>query len=367
MNQATDGGEHGHGVAPGHNGPAGDGHSHEHRGGLRGFIGSLFRPHSHDAADSIDTALESSREGMTALKVSLAGLAATAVVQVVIFAISGSVALLADTIHNFADALTAVPLGLAFWMGRRPASQRFTYGYGRAEDLAGIFIVLTVAASVVLAGLEAINRLMHPQGVSHLGWVIGAGLAGFVGNEVVARYRIRVGRKIGSAALEADGYHARTDGVTSLGVVAGAIGVASGWSAADPVFGLVITAAILFVVKNAARDIYRRLMDAVDPALVDQIRALLLAVPGVEAVEALRVRWIGHDLQAEADVISDADISLSAAHDIAEQARHRLLHQVRRLTAVSIHTSPCRHHDVDPHAVTAHHFVPPAPHPRRRR
>ena len=227
----------------------------------------MFGAHSHDAADPVDAALEESDEGPRALKISLAGLAVTAVAQLVVVMVSHSVALLADTIHNFADALTAVPLGFAFWLGRRPPTRRYTYGYGRAEDLAGIFIVVTIAASAVVAAWEAVNRLVNPRDVQNVGWVIAAGIVGAVGNELVALYRIRVGRRIGSAALVADGLHARTDGITSLAVVVGAVGVALGWEKADPIVGLVITVAILFVLKNAARDIYRRLMDAVDPEL----------------------------------------------------------------------------------------------------
>jgi cation diffusion facilitator family transporter len=336
--------EHGHSVA------------HHHRGGLRGLIDGWRHPHSHDPVDSMDTALQASREGMSALKISLGVLALTASVQVVIVVVSGSVALLADTIHNFADALTAVPLGLAFWLGRRPPTRRYTYGYGRAEDLAGIFIVLMVAASAVVVGWESVERLLHPHPVSHVGWVMAAGLVGFAGNELVARYRIRVGRKIGSAALEADGDHARTDGVTSLGVVAGAIGVALGWRAADPIVGLVITVAILLVVKNAARDIYRRLMDAVDPALVDHIGRVLASTPGIVAVDGVRVRWVGHELHAEVEVTSDAQASLATAHAIAEEARHHLLHQVRRLSSITIHSSPTGGPGLDPHALTSHHF-----------
>src|SRR5262249_46233929 len=156
------------------------------------------------------------REGIRALKVSLAGLAVTAILQVVVVMVSGSVALMADTIHNFADALTAVPLAIAFSLGRRKPNKRYTYGYGRAEDLAGVFIVFMIALSAVIAAWEAIRRLVNPEDVHHVGWVIAAGLIGFAGNELVAVYRIRVGRDIGSAALVADGLHARTDGLTSL-------------------------------------------------------------------------------------------------------------------------------------------------------
>jgi cation diffusion facilitator family transporter len=249
---------------------------------------------------------------------------------------------------------------LAFWLGRRPANRRYTYGYGRFEDLAGVFVVLTVAAAAVVSGWVAVTRLIHPQQVGRLGWVGVAGLVGFLGNELVARFRIRVGRRIGSAALEADGFHARTDGVTSLAVVAAAVGVALGWKRADAILGLAVTAAILVVVKNAARDIYRRLMDAVDPAVVARVLAVLAATPGVEAVDAVRVRWVGHELHAEAEIVSDAYLSLAAAHGVAEEARHRLIHQVARLTSVTIHTSPCGHHGDDPHDLTAHHFVVPA-------
>ena len=209
-------------------------------------------------------------------------------------AVSGSVALLGDTLHNAADALTAVPLGIAFVVGRRPPTRRYTYGYGRAEDLAGVVIVVIIAASSALAAYEAVTRLAHPRPVSNLIAVAVAAVIGFTGNELVARYRIRVGRKIGSAALVADGLHARTDGFTSLAVLLGVGGVAIGWDWADPVVGLLITVAILAVLRQAAREIYRRLMDAVDPALVDQVEQTLRATPGVLAVGQVRLRWIGH-------------------------------------------------------------------------
>ncbi|MHB8670451.1 MAG: cation diffusion facilitator family transporter [Acidimicrobiales bacterium] len=347
---------HGHGQAdhrhredPGHH------RDQKHLAGIRGLVRSVFAPHSHDAADSVDAALEASDEGPQALKISLAALAVTAGLQLVVVVFSGSVALLGDTIHNFADALTALPLGLAFWLGRRPGTRRYTYGYGRFEDLAGLFIVAMIAVSSAVAAWEAINRLMHPHDVRQVGWVIAGGLIGAAGNEFVALYRIRVGRRIGSAALVADGLHARTDGLTSLAVVVGAIGVTAGYQVADPIVGLVITVAILLVLKNAARDIYRRLMDGVDPGLVDDVEGVLAAVPGVERVEAVRIRWVGHELRAEAEIVSDADLSLADAHGIAEEAHHRLLHEIFRLSGATIHTSPCGHDGRDPHAVTAHH------------
>ncbi|MHB8295757.1 MAG: cation diffusion facilitator family transporter [Acidimicrobiales bacterium] len=327
------------------------GHDHPHGHGGAGH----GHAHSHDPAASLDSALESSRDGMRALGVSLAGLAVTAALQLAILLVSGSASLLADTIHNFADALTALPLAAAFWLGRRPPDRRYTYGYGRAEDLAGIFVILLVVVSSGLAGWVALHRLVHPSRLHHLRWVVAAGMVGVVGNELVAQYRLRVGRRIASAALVADGYHARADGLTSLGVVAGATGVALGWQPSDPVFGLAITLAILASLKGAVTGIYRRLMDAVDPELVDQITAVLGAAPGIEAVEAVRVRWVGHHLHAEAEVVSDADLTLSEAHERAETARHLLLHDVGRLSGVIIHTSPCSHHGTDPHAATAHH------------
>jgi cation diffusion facilitator family transporter len=318
----------------------GHGHGHDHPGGLRKFATGLFRPHSHDAADSMDSALEASVQGVRAVKTSLVALGVTAVLQLVVVAISGSVALLADTIHNFSDALTAVPLWIAFVVGRRAATRRYTYGYGRAEDLAGLFIVGMIALSAVVAGVEAVRRLLDPAPVEHVAWVAAAGLIGFLGNELVAVYRIRVGRQIGSAALVADGLHARADGFTSLAVLAGAGGVALGFPLADPIVGLLITVAILAVLRTAARDVYRRLMDAVDPALVDQAEQSLRATPGVVGVRALRMRWIGHEIHAEADLDIDAAATLVDAHQLAHDAEHRLTHDVPKLRSAAVHAYP---------------------------
>jgi cation diffusion facilitator family transporter len=326
----------GHGHGHGHGHPPADGH------GPRGWVREVFAPHGHDPADSIDDALTASREGVRAVKLSLAVLGVTAGLQLAVVAVSGSVALLADTVHNVSDALTAVPLWIAFVVGRRAATRRYTYGYGRAEDLAGLFVVATIALSAVVAGYEAIRRLLDPQPVGNLGWVALAGVVGFAGNELVAGYRIRVGRRIGSAALVADGLHARTDGLTSLAVVLGAGGVAAGWDLADPVVGLLITAAILAVLRTAARDIYRRLMDAVDPALVDVAEQSLAREPGVVEVRTVRLRWIGHRLHAEAELSIDRATSLDDAHALAHSAEHTLIHAVPKLESAIVHAYPSR-------------------------
>lgn len=350
--------DHDHGHTEHDSRDHGDHHAHVRPHGVSGFVRSIFAPHSHEAMDSVDQALVASDDGMRTLKISFAILAATAILQLAILLSSSSVALLGDTVHNVADSLTAIPLALAFWLERKPPTKRYTFGYGRAEDLAGAFIVLVIAASSIFTAWEAVNRLLHPQTLHHVGWVVIAGLIGFVGNEFVAVYRTRVGTRIGSAALVADGHHARTDGVTSLAVVVGALGVAAGWPSADPIMGLVITVAILAILKNAVRDIYRRLMDSVDPALVDQVTSVLAGVDGVEDVETVRIRWVGHELRAEAMIVSDGGLTLAAAHAIAEDAHHRLLHEVPRLTEALIHSDPGSDGRVTGHDVTAHHFAP---------
>jgi cation diffusion facilitator family transporter len=325
-------------------------HEHDHEHARR-------RRHTHDSADRVDRALESSADGIRALQWSLAGLGITAVLQGVVVAITGSVALLGDTLHNVADALTALPLWLAFTIGRRPRTRRYTYGFGRAEDLAGLAIVGAIVASALVAGYESVQRLLHPSPVRHLAAVMVAGVIGFAGNELVAQYRIRTGRRIGSAALVADGMHARSDGLTSLAVVAGAIGVALGVERADAAVGLVITAAIVVVLWSAARDVFRRLMDAVDPALVDQAEDVLRSVEGVDAVGDVRIRWIGHRLRAEVEICVPASMSVVEAHAVADRAFHGLLHGVPKLASALVHFSPSDGDGgVDHHAEIAHHL-----------
>lgn len=315
-------------------------HRHCHRTHGRGAparLGHLLRPHTHHASEKVDEAVETSADGLRTLWISLLVLALTAVLQAGVVVLSDSVALLGDTVHDAADALTAVPLAIAFLLGRRAATRSFTYGYGRAEDLAGVAVLATVAASAVLAAVTAVDRLLHPQQVGHVWAVAAAAVVGCLGNEWVARYRIRTGRRIGSAALVADGVHARADGLTSLAVLLGAGGSALGWQVADPLVGLVITAVMLAVLCSSVHEVGRRLMDGVEPALVDAAERGLRGVDGVRAVGALRMRWVGHALRAEAEVAVDGSLTVAEGHLVAEAAEQALKRAVPRLVAATVH------------------------------
>ena len=325
--------DHNHGHPHDHDHSHGP-HGHTHATGLKGWLQSVFVPHSHDAADSIDEALESSSQGIRAVKVSLLGLGATSLFQLVIVLISGSVALLADTVHNFSDALTAVPLWIAFLLGRRKATRTYTYGFGRAEDLAGLFIVAMIALSAVVAAVESVRRFFEPQPVHNLGWVLAAGLVGFAGNELVAIYRIRVGRRIGSAALVADGIHARTDGFTSLAVVAGVIGVWLGFPLADPIVGLLISAAIVVLLWGTVRDVGRRLMDGVDPELTQRVEAVI--AEHSRAGGTARLRWSGHRLHVEVTVPIAPDVHMVELASVTSNMERGLQHVLPHLGSVTV-------------------------------
>jgi cation diffusion facilitator family transporter len=320
--------------------------------------------HAH-AHGSVDPEIASTARGVWALQWSFAALLVTALLQVVVVALSGSVALLADTIHNFADAATAIPLWIAFACLRLRPSRRFPYGYGRVEDLAGVVIVLVILASAIVAGYEAFARLWRPEPVTHLWAVAAASLIGFLGNEAVALFRIRVGRQIGSAALVADGYHARVDGLTSLAVLGGAAGVALGYPLADPLVGLGITVAILGIVGQAARAVFTRLLDGVDAAVLDEVRHAALHVPGVRQVGAVRARWNGHRLHAELEVAVDPGLSVSEGHGVAKEVRHQVLHHVGHVSRVSVHVDPATepHEDFHRIEVHAHDGLPAHSHP----
>lgn len=296
-----------------------------------------------------------SSRGIWALQVSLAALMLTATFQVFIVALSGSVALLADTLHNYSDALTAIPLWIAFALNRRPPNRRYTYGYGRAEDLAGIAIVLIMLGSALIVLYESANKMVHPQPPVYLEWVGLAALISLIGNEAVAILRLRVGRAIGSAALVADGWHARADGLSALGVLLGVVGVRLGVWWADSVMGLAIGVVILVIVCKAGAEIGRRLMDATDPEIIQSIEHTAERVPGVQRLGAVRARWAGHRLHSELHVQVDGDLTLAQAHAIAEEVRHGLFHALPVLSDAIVHLDPPGSAGVDPHAVTAHH------------
>ena len=303
--------------------------------------------HDHEHFGPADAAALATRAGTRATWISLGGLALTAAIEFVVAMLSGSVALLADSIHNVTDALTAIPLLIAFRLARKPPNRRYPYGYHRAEDVAGLVIVAFILASAVVAGIQAIQRLVHPQGVKAPGWVLAAGVVGFIGNEAVAAYRTRVGKRIGSAALVADGLHARTDGLASLGVVVATIGVLLGFERADAVVGLAITIAILVTCWHAACAVLHRALDGTDESTLALIEAVAGAVNGVEHVTEARARWSGHRLLAELNVAVDPTISVHEGHSIADDVHGALLHEVPRLAEVMVHVDP---HDHDPHA-----------------
>ena len=334
--------------------PSSDDHGHDH--GSHGHGKEAGHGHSHG---TVDPTITTSAQGLWAVKWSFVLLAITAALQLVGVLVSGSVALFADMIHNVGDAATAIPLGIAFMLARRAPNPRFTYGYGRAEDFAGVAVVLIILASAIVAAYEAIHRLVYPQPITQLGWVAAAGIIGFVGNEVVAIFRIRIGRRINSAALVADGYHARTDGLTSLAVVAGAFGVWLGYPLADPIIGLLITVAIFGIVWQSSKAVLERMLDGVEPRITADIRHAAEHVPGIRQVLDVRARWLGHRLVAELDVALDGSMDLRQVDTLTTEYEKQLSAHVPALSSARIRARP-----FDPAAtiVEIPHSVPMTPH-----
>jgi cation diffusion facilitator family transporter len=319
-------------------------HGHDHGAGHR-------HAHSHGI---VDPSISSTDRGLWALKWSFVALMVTATIQTGVVVLSASVALLADTIHNFADAATAIPLGVAFWLARRGATPRFTYGLGRVEDLAGLAIIVTILASAVAATYAALHRLLHPEPVALLWAVMLASVVGFVGNESVAIFRIKVGRQIGSAALVADGYHARVDGWTSLTVLVGAIAVWAGYPLADPVVGLLISVAIFVLVWQSAGAILLRTLDGVETQALHDIAHAAGHVPGVTEVSDVRARWIGHRLHADLSITVLGALSVREGHEVAKAVRHELLHHLPHLGSMTVHVDPDGQGGDHHHRIGAH-------------
>ncbi|RWI11693.1 MAG: cation transporter [Mesorhizobium sp.] len=319
-------------------------HGHGHHDHVSGS-------HSHGV---IDATIATTDRGIWAIKWSFVILAITAAMQMVVVALSGSVALLADTVHNIGDATTAIPLWIAFLLARRKPSPTFTYGLGRVEDLAGIIIVGIILFSAIVAGYQAIDRLINPRVVTHLGWLAAAGIVGFLGNEAVAVFRIRVGREINSAALIADGYHARTDGLTSLAVVLGAFGVWLGFALADPIVGLLITLAIFGIVWQSARSVLTRMLDGVEPDVIGDIHHAAAHVPAARIVEA-KARWVGHRLHADIAIAVEDSLPVCEAKKITAALEHQLFEHMPALAAANVRLANAdadRRHE---HAHREHH------------
>ena len=321
--------DHDHDHDHDHNGPDSS-HGHDH--GAHGGHG-----HTHGV---VDPAITTSARGIWAIKWSFVGLSVTAVFQVVIVWLSGSVALLADTIHNFGDAATSVPLWIAFAFSRWKPSKQFTYGYGRVEDLAGLAVVSIITFSAVVAGYESVQRLLAPQPISHLWAVVVASIVGFIGNEVVAVFRIKVGKEINSAALIADGYHARVDGFTSLAVLFGALGVWLGYPLADPIIGLLITLMIVHIVWQASKAVFTRMLDGVEPHIMDAVHEAAGRAKGVEKLTEVRARWIGHRLHVDVNVAVASQLSVAEGHAVAKEVRRELLDHLRYVSLVMVHVDP---------------------------
>lgn len=338
-----------------------DSHSHDSSGPF-GWLTAIFHDHDHDHSDlATDQAFLDNEEGIRTVWIALGLLLLTTLLQVVIVWLSGSVALLADTAHNLVDGLNSVPLLIAFYLARRSATRRYNYGFGKAEDVAGIFIVLSIAFSAGYIFWESIPKLFNPQPLNNTIWVAAAAIIGALGNEAVALIQIRAGRKIGSAALEADGLHARTDGLTSLAVLVAAIGSWLGYPIVDPIIGLIIGFVVLFITRDATKTMWFRLMDAIEPEILEKAEStvdeFVDATNGVHELRRVRMRWMGNRLHAEVHIAVDATMTTAESHAIAERVRHDLFHNVARLAEVIVHVEPWD--EADHHQETDHHEAAP--------
>jgi cation diffusion facilitator family transporter len=306
--------------------------------------------HSHVAAEAA-----TDDRAIRAARLSTFGLLATALLQLAIVALGRSAALFADALHNLGDVSTTIALWIAFLVSRRAATRAYTFGFQRAEDVAGVFIVLVIVASAAAAGWESIAKLMSGEAPSHVWVSMAAALVGVVGNEAVALYKIRVGREVNSASLVADGLHSRIDGLASVGAFVGLAGVALGFDRADPLAGLAITLVIVWTAVGAIREVLWRLLDRVDPHIVHEIEHVAEAVPGVQGVHDVRVRWAGRSLFAVLAILLEPTLPLEEAHAIAERVRHELLHHVNGLAMVDVHMDPAGEAHGPAHEETAHH------------
>ena len=319
-----------------------DGHAHDHAGAGR------WRRHRHSHAHPAVT-----DDALAVLARSTAVLALVAAVELAVAVSSGSAAVLADGLHNLGDVSTTVALAIAFLLSRRAPTRRFPYGYHRTEDLAGLVVLLLVLASAVASAVTSVEHLVHRGPLQHPAVALASALFGFIGNEGVARYKSVSGRRLRSVSLEADGQHSRVDGLASLGAAAGVVASWAGASVLDPVAGLLISVVIAMVAWDTARTVTPRLIDEADGSLLTLIEEVAATTPGVVAVGTVRARWTGRRVRAELVLAVDPTETVSRAHALGEEVRHRLFHRVEALGEVIVHLDPAG--EAAAHSAAAHH------------
>ena len=279
------------------------------------------------------------KDAIRAVVVSAIFLGIAALAEITASILSGSASVLADGLHNAGDVLTSFILLFTFALVRRPATRRFSSGYGRFEDVATLLIVVVIIITAAIAAAESVYKLIHPTVYSNIALSLGAAVVGVVANLGVSEYKVRVGRGIGSESLEADGIHSRIDALVSAGAFAG-IGLAGlGFAIADPILGMLITVAIIFALAGTVKQLYYRMMDAVDPTIVDELTSSAKSVPGVLAVHDVRVRWVGRELVANMHVDMDPKSTLETAHAIAMRVEDAICQEVPA-ARLEIHMDP---------------------------
>jgi cation diffusion facilitator family transporter len=302
---------------------------------------------------------EGTKAGLRAIRLSAAVLAVAAGAQLAVVAIGGSAGLFASALDNLGDVISTVALALAFMAARRAADDRYTFGYQRLEDLAGVVVVAVIWASAGLAAFESFRKLVGEHRPTAIGVGIAVAIVGAIANEVVARYKMRVGRSIGSQPLIADGRHARIDALASVAAFAGLLGVKLGWRGADPIAGLLITVAIVAIAWDASRHVLARVLDAVDPEIVDRIMHVASETEGVAGLGRVQARWAGRSLYVSLTVAVDGNLSVADAHAVGEAVHHQVLHELPGVAQVDVHVDPWEAHAEGAHQVTLDH--PPAP------
>jgi len=289
------------------------------------------------------------RDAVRAVIISAVALGIAAVVEFAASLSGHSAGILADALHNSGDVLTTGILLASFWLGRRPATRRFPAGFGRIEDVATILIVLVIVVTAGAAAWASIAKLLNPQPVGNVPFGIVAAAVGVVANLAVSEYKVRVGRSLHSSALEADGVHSRIDALVSAGAGIGIGLAAAGFGWADPVAGLAITGMILFILAGTVRDLFYRMMEAVDPEVIAEIEEHALSVRGVLGVHDVRARWIGREMSVVLHVDCDPGLSLRRAHALAVEVEHAVGHAIPA-GRLDVHMDPGtghHHHEVD--------------------